>query len=287
MDTSRKNILITGASGQLGMEFRDLEPGYPSYHFIFAERSTLDITDTAAVENFFATHQLFACINCAAYTLVDKAETEKEQALAANATSPGVLAKAAAKTNTKFIHFSTDYVFNGNGTSPYKPGDATDPVNFYGETKLRGEQLVLAANPQSIIIRTSWVYSRHGKNFVKTMLRLLQEKPEISVVADQFGCPTYAADLAKAVLELLEAPAVPVGILHYCNSGIISWHEFASAIRDIKGLDTPVHGIPTAAYPTPAKRPAYSALDTSGIQSYLRSPIPAWHDSLVTCLSGI
>ena len=287
MDPISNNILVTGANGQLGMEFRELQAAHPWINFVWADRSTLDITDARAVEEVFNSQTFFCCINCAAYTLVDKAETEQEQALAVNAVAPGILAEISAKHNARFIHFSTDYVFNGKGIRPYLPEDPTSPVNFYGESKLRGEKNVRLANPGAMIIRTSWVYSRHGKNFVKTMLRLMSEKPEISVVADQFGSPTYAADLAKAVMELVYRPEIPGGIYHYCNTGIISWHEFATAIRDIKGLNTPVHAIPTSSYPTPATRPAYAALDTTRIQAYLEHPIPTWRKSLEQCLAGL
>lgn len=282
-----KNILVTGANGQLGMEFRQLEKQFPSFHFLFVTKDELSIGDKDSVENYFSQHDIHYCINCAAYTAVDKAETEKDIALNINAAAVGNLASVCKKYNAVFIHFSTDYVFNGNATQPYKPADATDPVNFYGQTKLEGEQFAIANNNNSVIIRTSWVYSRFGKNFVKTMLKLMNEKESIGVVADQYGCPTYAADLASAVMQIIDSNKITPGIYHYCNEGVISWYQFATAIKELSNSKCVVNAITTADYPTPAKRPSYSALDTGSTISSFGLRIPGWKESLEHCLKLI
>lgn len=267
------------------MEFRLLESKYPDFNFVFANRTQLQIEDENAVNHFFADHIFFACINCAAYTAVDKAESEQEEAMKINALAVGTLAAACKSSRSHFIHFSTDYVFNGEGSNPYKETDATDPVNLYGKTKLQGEHAALANNPEALIIRTSWVYSRYGNNFVKTMLRLMSEKESIGVVADQYGSPTYAADLADAVMQILGKSNFIPGIYHYCNEGIISWHQFAEAIKEIGKFSCLVNAIPTSAYPTPAKRPRYSALDTQKIRNNFEIDIPHWKESLDKRLS--
>ncbi len=281
--STKKNILVTGANGQLGMEFRTLASAYPACNFLFASREELSITDQSSVENFFSTNKIDHCINCAAYTAVDKAETEKEAAFESNATAVGILAALCKKYHAGFIHISTDYVFNGRGTTPYKETDETDPVNIYGASKLQGEQEAVKNNPDSVIIRTSWVYSSHGKNFVKTMLRLMGEKKNISVVNDQCGCPTYAHDLAKAIMTIIARP-IP-GIYNYCNVEAINWYEFALSIKQLCGSDCEVAPVSTAQYPTPAKRPAYSVLDTSKIHHTYNLDIPFWKDSLRNCIA--
>ncbi len=283
--SSKKNILITGANGQLGMEFRDLEKQYPSFNFLFVSRQELSIDDFDAIKKYFAANGIDYCINCAAYTAVDKAETQKEQAIAINATAVGNLAAICKEYHSVFFHFSTDYVFNGKATEPYKETDATDPVNLYGQTKLMGEQAAVKNNDQAIIIRTSWVYSRHGNNFVKTMLRLMSQKESIGVVADQFGSPTHAADLAAAVMQIINAQKFVPGIYHYCNEGIISWYDFAIAIREMSGSKCIVNPIETAAYPTAAARPHYSALNTQKIKDSYGLQIPGWRQSLENCIA--
>jgi dTDP-4-dehydrorhamnose reductase len=286
----RPVILVTGANGQLGMEFRDLESSYPDYEFIFLSRAQLSIEDPQAIDRFFADHHIDYCINCAAYTAVDKAETDKEAAFSGNAGAPGYLALTAAKHHAAFFHFSTDYVFNGQATVPYKEDQLTDPINFYGASKREGELRVLDANPRAVVIRTSWVYSHHGKNFVKTMLRLMAEKPEISVVNDQVGSPTYARDLAAAVMYIITThhPSdIFPGIFNYANRGVISWFEFALAIREISGLHCVVNPVPASGYPTPAKRPAYSVLETSKIREVYNVQIPEWKQSLESCLQRL
>jgi dTDP-4-dehydrorhamnose reductase len=282
--SEHKNILVTGANGQLGMEFRDIQKKFPAYNFLFVDRRELPIENAQAVTNYFALNNIDYCINCAAYTAVDKAEAEKESSMAINATSVGTLAAACAKHNSWFIHFSTDYVFNGRADHPYAESASTDPVNFYGHTKLEGEKEALLNNPDSLIIRTSWVYSRHGKNFVKTMLRLFAEKESISVVADQRGCPTYAADLAAAVMHIISDARLQPGIYHYANQGVISWYEFAVAIKELSESACEVKAIRTIDYPTPAARPAYSAFDTSKIREVYGLSIPTWKESLAIML---
>jgi dTDP-4-dehydrorhamnose reductase len=279
-----KNILVTGANGQLGSEIRVLALSFPQYHFFFASREELSVADEASVKQYFADNNIDCCINCAAYTAVDNAEKEREAAFAANALAPGYLAAACKEHNALLIHFSTDYVFAGDSDVPYNEEDATAPLNYYGETKLEGEKQALQHNDQSIVIRTSWVYSSFGKNFVKTMIRLMTEKESIGVVNDQIGSPTYAADLAAATMQIISGEKHTPGIYHYSNEGVISWHDFALEIKALIGSNCIVNGIPTSAYPTPAKRSAYSAMDTSKIKSTFGIAIPFWKDSLKKCV---
>ena len=280
-------ILVTGSTGQLGSELQELAPQYPQYKFCFFSRSQLAIENKEEVERAFALLRPQYVINCAAYTAVDKAETEKEQALAVNATAVGQLANASKRFGARFIHLSTDYVFDGNSREPLKEDSPVAPVNFYGETKLRGEQEAVKENPDSIILRTSWVYSAFGKNFVKTMLRLMAEKESISVVADQWGSPTYAADLAKAILHIIESRSWHPGIYHYSNEGVISWAQFAEAIGTLTNSTCKVTFIPTEQYPTPARRPAYSVMDKSKIAAVYHLPIRPWKESLQECLQKL
>ena len=282
----KKNILVTGANGQLGMEFRTISMLYPGYEFLFTTKEDLSIIDTANVESFFSTNDIAYCINCAAYTAVDKAEAEKEIAFENNGTAVGNLAAVCKKNGSRFIHISTDYVFNGNATEPYKETDETDPVNIYGASKLQGEKEALKNNMDTIIIRTSWVYSSFGKNFVKTMLRLMSEKESISVVSDQVGCPTYANDLAEAIMKIISENEKPMGgIYNYSNRGVISWYEFALAIKEISESSCTVNPVSSSQYPTPAKRPNYSVLDTTKIQQVFNIEIPFWKDSLEKCIA--
>lgn len=281
---AKPSILVTGANGQLGNEFRMLESGYPGYEFIFLSKEQLSITDKESVEKAFGTYKPDWCVNCAAYTAVDKAESDTEQATAINATAAGILAEACATFNTKFIHISTDYVFDGSSSEPYREDHPTGPINAYGQTKLQGEQLVMKHNPNAIIIRTAWVYSFFGNNFVKTMMRLMKERESINVVEDQVGSPTYAADLAQVVMHIITQNAKANGIFHYSNEGRISWYEFALAIRDLTGSRCKVNPIPSQQYPTPAKRPQYSLLDKSKIASTFLVPIAHWKESLEICV---
>ncbi len=277
-------IVVTGKNGQLGWEITQLSATLASqYQFKFVDVDELDLSNPASIPDFFTHYQPQYFIHCAAYTQVDKAETEQELVLSINATSVGVLAEECAKLDCLFITISTDYVFDGNGKSPYLPYQETSPVNYYGKTKEIGEQLALKNNPKTIIIRTSWVYSTHGNNFVKTMLRLMAQRPELKVVADQVGCPTYAADLASAILHIIAQVANgndQFGIYQYSNTGIISWYDFAVAIKEAAVLPCNVLPIPTTDYPTPAKRPAYSAMDLSSIEAAFGVVLHPWQERL-------
>lgn len=281
-----KTILITGANGQLGSEIKFLASSYPQFNFIFTDYQELSIIDKKAVDDFFSANEIYACINCAAYTAVDKAESEIDLANDINGNAVGYLAEASERCGARFIHVSTDYVFDGTATSPYQVDHPVSPVNVYGKTKLLGEQLAQQKSSKAVVIRTSWVYSSVGNNFVKTMLRLMKERDTLNVVSDQVGRPTYAADLAKAILDIVavdESQYQP-GMYHFSNQGVISWYDFAVAIRDISNSSCAVHPIATDQYPTPAKRPAYSVMDTSKIQQVYGVQIPEWRDSLLKCM---
>ena len=283
----KKNILVTGSEGQLGTELRDLAGSTYNSKFYFASRVDLPIEDSLSLEKYFSENLPGYCINCAAYTAVDKAESEATLAFKINATAVGNLAAICKKYGTCLIHISTDYVFNGNAYLPYKESDATDPVNLYGATKLQGEELALKNNDQTIVIRTSWLYSSHGNNFVKTMLRLMKERTSIGVVNDQFGNPTYAADLAAAILQIIQNNDPKPGIYHYCNKGTITWYELACAIKEYSGSNCTVKPVDTSGYPTPAKRPAYSALDTTKIEEQFDLNISVWKESLERCIKRL
>jgi dTDP-4-dehydrorhamnose reductase len=283
---TQKHILVTGANGQLGMEFRALEKRFHGSRFLFTTREELPLNNLGAIESYFAKNAITHCINCAAYTAVDKAETEIEEAFSINAEAVGKLAEACQSHKAIFIHISTDYVFNGEGSNPYTETDPTSPVSIYGSSKLKGEALAREYCEESIIIRTSWVYSRYGKNFVRTMMRLMAEKESIGVVSDQFGAPTYAADLAAAILQIIEKFEHPAaGIYHYSNQGLISWYDFALAIKEISKSNCIVNPIESAAYPTPAKRPHYSVLDTTKFRKTFDINIPEWKESLEKCMA--
>lgn len=284
-------IAISGSNGQLGSELRALHASFAnSFDTIFLNRESFDLGSTGSITAFFNDHHPDFFINCAAYTAVDKAETDQPSAYRINAEAVGEIAGHCNRTGCVLIQISTDYVFNGKGEKPYRLEDATDPVNYYGYTKWLGEKLSLENNPRTIIIRTSWVYSSFGHNFVKTMLRLMKERDEISVVEDQLGCPTYAADLAAAIMHVIRAlqqGEQRFGIYHYSNQGAISWYTFATAIRDLAGYTCTVHPIPTGAYPTPAKRPAYSVMDIARIGEDYGVPFMGWRESLEVCLGLI
>jgi dTDP-4-dehydrorhamnose reductase len=286
---SNKTILVTGANGQLGSELKAIAEHYDEYNFIFVTREELPIDNYELVETFFKNNTIHFCINCAAYTAVDKAESDAEKAFAVNASGASNLALACAFHKIQFVHVSTDYVFDGTATNPINELEPTKPIGVYGESKLKGENLVLQIDPSAIIIRTSWVYSSFGNNFVKTMLRLMQERESINVVADQMGKPTYARDLAVAILEIVEQVAekqiTTNTIFNFSNTGTaISWFDFATAIKEKINSNCAVHHIPTSAYPTPAKRPAYSVLDTTKLEETFSINIPHWENSLDNCL---
>jgi len=283
-----KTILVTGANGQLGRELRDLSASFAGYHFLFTSKEELPIEDKAATELFFDRQPIDYCINCAAYTAVDKAEAEEAKAFLINRDGPGFLADACARHHTRLIHISTDYVYDESIRRPLKEDDAVSPLSVYGLSKLKGEQVVLQKNPSALVIRTSWVYGAYGNNFVKTMLRLFNEKESLNVINDQVGCPTYAADLAAIILKFIdgmEKGKQYEGIVNYCNQGITTWYDFAVAIKEFVSSPCIVRPIPTSQYPTPAKRPKYSVLDTSKIKEWLEPTIPFWKDSLHTCLT--
>ncbi len=286
-------IIITGKDGQLGFELSRVQNQYSNqFDFLFTSRNDLDLMNEASIEAFIQQHQPKYFINCAAYTAVDKAETEKDIAFAINATAPSIIAKTCAAINCQFIHISTDYVFDGEKKAPYLPSDEINPLNVYGASKALGEKLAMENNPQSIIIRTSWVYSTHGKNFVKTMLKLMSERDEINVVADQIGCPTNAADLADAIMQIVlklnnDNAFKHSNLYHYSNTGNISWFQFAQAIKEITNLNCTVNPIPSAAYPTPAKRSNYSVMDTSYIANDFGVEIKVWKKSLQFMINSL
>jgi len=283
---SIKKILVTGANGQLGWELTQLAASYPMYEFIFADRSMFDLSKPQLFESLILQWAPQAIINTAAYTAVDKAETEQDLANLINATAVAELARITGENDILFITFSTDYVFNGNATSPYLTDTIIDPVNFYGTTKAQGEVMALAVNPNTIIIRTSWVFSSHGNNFVKTMMRLMKERATLNVVSDQIGRPTYAKDLAFATIKIIGEASDGKnikGVYHFANKGVTSWFEFAQQIKKNAGLSCELIPIYTAQFPTPAKRPAYSVLDTQKIETAINIDIPSWEESLLAC----
>ena len=285
MHGNKKSILVTGCNGQLGKEIQKLAVLFPTFNFLFASKETLPIEDLSAIKEYFKKTQIDFCVNCAAYTAVDKAETEKDMAFLINGTGAGNLSSVCKDHHTKFIHISTDYVFNGLSEIPYKEDFKIGPQNVYGASKLRGEELVLNNLPSSIIIRTSWVFSSFGNNFMKTMLRLMNERESINVVNDQFGSPTYAADLADVILNIIDNNNEIEGIFNYCNSGITTWFEFASFIKKYTKNNCQVHPITTFQFPTPAARPKYSSLNTSKIEQSLKIKIPSWQNASERCLS--
>ena len=280
-------IIVTGSNGQLGSEMKELSPDYPQFRFVFLSREAFPINDEEKAKAIFEEYKPDYFINCAAYTAVDKAESEMELASDINGNAVGTLAALCKKHDTKFIHISTDYVFNGNNKEPLKETDDTDPVNAYGASKLLGEYKAEKNNPESIIFRTSWVYSAYGKNFVKTMMKLMNERASVGVVNDQFGSPTYAADLAEAIMKIISSGKWEPGLYNYSNEGVISWFEFASEIKSQIGSSCVVNPITTEQFPTPAKRPKYSVLDKTKIKDVYHLSLKEWKDSLRTCISKL
>lgn len=284
-------VVVTGKNGQLGWELQQLAAAFEDrYHFIFTDRTQLDLSNLTTIHPFFAEIQPQYFINCAAYTAVDKAETDQDAAMTINAIVVGEIAACCQEFNCKLITISTDYVFSGNATAPYSVDTPSDPVNYYGATKAIGEQLAITNNPSAIIIRTSWVYSTHGNNFVKTMLRLMKERPEIKVVNDQQGCPTYATDLAEAIMQIIVSHFNgnnTSGIFHFSNAGAITWFQFAVSIQEEAGLTCSVLPIPSSAFPTPAKRPAYSVMDIQDIATVFGVVLKPWRASLKAFLLSI
>ncbi|GAB4499324.1 MAG: dTDP-4-dehydrorhamnose reductase [Saprospiraceae bacterium] len=288
-------ILITGANGQVGQCFQQLAARFPRWNFIFNDFPELDITNRRAVFSFFRSLQndkkISWCVNCAAYTAVDKAESEPDLAKKINVLGAKNLAEACAEQGIPLVHLSTDYVYHNRQNTPFRESDPVSPKSVYARTKLAGDRAALKANPLAIIIRTSWVYSEFGNNFVKTMLRLGAERPALHVVFDQIGTPTYAPDLAAAILTMIQkvenkevAPENAAGIWHYSNEGVTSWYDFAKAIFEIKKLPCRVNPIETKDFPTPAQRPPFSLLNKEKIKAAFGLEIPYWRDSLAICL---
>ena len=282
-----KNILITGANGQLGNEMRVLSAENPEYAYFFTDVAELDICNEQAILDFVKANQINVIVNCAAYTAVDKAEENVELCTRLNADAVGYLAKAAEAHGAEFIQISTDYVFDGTAHIPYQETEATCPNSVYGHTKLAGEQNALTLCSRSMVIRTAWLYSTFGNNFVKTMIRLGKERENLGVIFDQVGTPTYARDLARVIFTAIRQGVVP-GIYHFSNEGVCSWYDFTKAIHRLAGITTchvkPLH---TEEYPTPAKRPHYSVLDKTKIKETYSIEIPYWEDSLKECIDAL
>jgi dTDP-4-dehydrorhamnose reductase len=282
-----KKIVVSGANGQVGSELRSLSGKYPDFEWFFADRTALSLDTITGLEAQLQILKPDILINCAAYTAVDKAEMEQDLANTINHLAVGVLAQYANANQVRLIHVSTDYVFDGTKNIPLTELESTKPINVYGASKLAGEVLAFKNNPNTIIIRTSWVYSEFGNNFVKTMLRLMKDREQISVVDDQIGSPTYAADLAEVLIEISKSTEWKPGIYNYSNEGEVSWFDFAQAIQQLSKSDCKVHGVPTTSYPTLAKRPAFSLLNKNKIKEIFGIAIPNYKDSLLKCLTKL
>lgn len=281
------NILVTGCNGQLGNEIQLLEKEYPQHTYFNTDVAELDITNQLAVNDFINRHAIDGVINCAAYTAVDKAEGDKELCTTLNTVAPSYIAAAIDKRGGWIIHVSTDYVFDGTHHTPYVETDTPSPDSVYGSTKLAGELGVSKFCKKHMIIRTAWLYSAFGNNFVKTMIRLGKEKTELGVIFDQIGTPTYACDLAVAIMTVVDK-GIETGVYHYSNEGVISWYDFTKAIHRIAGIkDCKVRPLHTSEYPTAANRPAYSVLDKTKIKQTYGIEIPYWEDSLRECIERL
>jgi dTDP-4-dehydrorhamnose reductase len=281
------NILITGCNGQLGNEIQLLQTQYAQHTWFNTDVNELDITDKTAIERFVEENEIGGIVNCAAYTAVDKAESDPQLARKLNADAPAFLAEAVAKRGGWMVQVSTDYVFNGTKHTPYVETDEPCPNSVYGQTKLEGEQAVSKLCPNAMIIRTAWLYSEFGNNFVKTMIRLGREREQLGVIFDQVGTPTYAHDLATAIMTAIDKGIKP-GVYHFSNEGVTSWYDFTKSIHRLAGINTcqvsPLH---TAEYPTPASRPAYSVLDKTKIKDAYGIEIPHWEESLAKCIAKL
>ena len=281
------NVLVTGGNGQLASSIRSLERQYKNLNFIYTDFLDLDITDLKSLNEFFNKwSNIDYCINCAAYTAVDKAESEKELAHRINCIGAKNLAQICNEQNTTLIHVSTDFVFEGLNNKAYLETDLPQPLSVYGLTKLEGEQLIKDTIKNHFILRTSWLYSEHGNNFMKSMLTLAENKDVLKIVGDQIGTPTYARDLAAIIYMIIESKSTNYGMYHYSNEGIASWYDFAKAIFDISNIPIKVYPITTEQYPTPAKRPIYSVLDKTKIKERFNIEIPYWRDSLKIALKN-
>lgn len=273
-------VLVTGKNGQLGSELQELTAQYPEHHFCFLDREEMDLSNPAQITQVLDREKPEIIINAAAYTAVDKAETEAALCDAINHKAIETIGNWAFKNEAKVIHISTDYVFDGKSEIPLKETDPTNPINVYGLTKLKGEKALIESKASYAIIRTAWVYSTYGANFVKTMIRLMSERDEIGVVSDQVGSPTYARDIAETIMKMIETEKFVPGIFHYSNEGKISWFDFAVAIKNRKGFNTIVNPISSSAFPTPAKRPNFSLLDKTKIKQTYNIKVPNWTESL-------
>ncbi len=282
-------ILITGSNGQLGSEIRELESAYTHYEFLYTDIAELDITVSEKVNHFFELHSPDVVINCAAYTAVDKAENDEETAFRVNALATGNLARAASDSGAFMVHISTDYVYNGTNYSPYIESDVINPVSVYAKSKAAGEDAVQMAGGKAIIIRTSWLYSAFGNNFIKTMIKYGKERDSLNVVFDQVGTPTYAHDLAKAILDILPLAMIDerIEVYHYSNEGVASWYDFAKVIHQFANITCLVNPILTQEYPLPAARPFYSVLDKTKIKKKFLLEIPYWKDSVKHCIDRL
>lgn len=285
-------VLVTGAKGQLGLSIQALEKQYISFQFTFVDIDVLDLSNELSIEEYFQNNRFDVIVNCAAYTAVDKAESEPELADAINHLAVKKLAKIAKAKGIILIHISTDYVFNGQNFKPYIESDPTNPQSVYGSSKLKGELAFQAENPNGVIIRTSWVYSEFGKNFVKTMLKLGSERDSLNVIFDQIGSPTYAGDLAKSILDIIQMTQFEKlnatdKLFHYSNEGVCSWYDFAKSILELSDAQCVVSPIETKDYPTPAQRPYYSLMNKAKIKQQFGVTIPYWKDSLNTCIKRL
>lgn len=280
-----QTVLVTGSNGQLGNEVQVLASSYPQFQFIFTDVEELDICDRKAVEKYFAERKIDVLLNCAAYTAVDKAEEDVELCYRINEKAVGILGEVAAQYGTKMVHVSTDYVFDGTNYLPYTEDRPVCPATVYGKSKLAGELLLMDVCPAAVIVRTSWLYSSFGNNFVKTMIKLGRERDTLNVIFDQVGTPTYAADLADALLQIVSADKFIPGVYHYSNEGVCSWYDFTIAIHQIAGIDCRVLPIESKDYPAKTPRPHYSVLNKKKIKTNYNIQIPHWEDGLRRCMA--
>lgn len=280
-----QTVLVTGSKGQLGNEVQVLASSYPQFEFIFTDVEELDICDRKAVEKYFAERKIDVLLNCAAYTAVDKAEEDVELCYRINEKAVGILGEVAAQYGTKMVHVSTDYVFDGTSYLPYTEDRPVCPATVYGKSKLAGELLMMDVCPAAVIVRTSWLYSSFGNNFVKTMIKLGRERDTLNVIFDQVGTPTYAADLADALLQIVSADKFIPGVYHYSNEGVCSWYDFTIAIHQIAGINCRVLPIESKDYPAKTPRPHYSVLNKKKIKTNYNIQIPHWEDGLRRCMA--
>lgn len=280
-------ILVTGKNGQLGSELHDLSVNYPHYNFIFVGKKEIELSNQYEIKQKLTDYEPDIIVNCGAYTAVDKAETDVLLCNAINHLAVQTIGEWAKDKNSKVIHISTDYVFSGDDNAPLNETASTNPINVYGKTKLLGEEALKKSGCAYVIIRTAWVYSAYGANFVKTMVRLMAEKDTLNVIDDQIGSPTYAHDLAKAIMKIIDNECFTQGVFHYSNAGRISWWEFAQKIKELKGFSCKLNAISSAMYPTAARRPNFSLLDKAKIQQIYNVEVPFWETSLQTMLKKL